>query len=163
MTRRSNLVMLLVMLMATAILSPASAAAGHLFTAFQGAEPASPADLAPPLPSPSVENVFPATLASPAPACCEPCIQYRTKHRRRKTCCACEPPINIMLAVENPRTCCIVDVPVCIPGCCTDAPSADGRCGIFGRGIVKYQWCCGYKVTVAFNKHGDILVTYHGG
>ncbi len=28
--------------------------------------------------------------------------------------------------------------------------------------MVEYDWCCGFKRTVLFKKHGDVLVTYHG-
>lgn len=108
----------------------------------------------------------PELVASPhvAPAAFGgPCINYRYKHKHRKACCGCDPPINVVLSVTNPRDChCIVNVPVCIPACCTDAPCVDGRCAIFGRGIVTYEWCCGYKLTVTFKRSGDLLVTYFG-
>lgn len=98
-----------------------------------------------------------------APKCCyNPCIEYRHVHRWKKACCGCG-TMNMVLTVEDPCKCgCARDVPVCIPCCCTGEPCVKSRCGLLGRGVVTYEWCCGYKLTVAFKKCGDVVVTYFG-
>jgi len=99
---------------------------------------------------------------SPLSGSCKPCIIYRTRGRQL-ACCGCEPPIQTILQVKDPASCCVVDVPVCLPGCCTDVPEVCDRCGLFGRGIVTYDWCCGFSVRVTFKLNGDVLVTYING
>ena len=98
-----------------------------------------------------------------APVCDAPCITYKHARCRKKICCGCESPLNVLLSVKDP-CCCdrIVEVPVCIPGCCTDVPCVKGRCGLFKRGIVWYEWCCGFKMKVVFDRCGDVKVTYYG-
>jgi len=109
-----------------------------------------------------------AVLRASDPACCappvckEPCITYKTA-RCRKICCGCEAPQKIVVAVVDPACCKnVVDVPMCIPACCKGEPCVKGRCGLFGRSIVWYEWCCGFKARVVFDKCGDICVTYYG-
>ena len=46
--------------------------------------------------------------------------------------------------------------------CCQGCPCESSRCTVFGCGQVRYDYACGYSVVVRFQKHGDILVTYHG-
>jgi hypothetical protein len=29
-----------------------------------------------------------------------------------------------------------------------------------GRGIVDYQWECGFRIRIVISKHGDVRVTY---
>ena len=101
---------------------------------------------------------------SAGPTVYEPCIQYRHLFRWRKVCCgSCTAPIQTVLVVDNPARCgCTAAVPVCIPGCCTGEPCVKSRCGLFGRGIVTYEWCNGCRLTVTFNHCGDVLVTYFG-
>lgn len=97
--------------------------------------------------------------------CCEkPCIVYRHHGRCRKACCTCDPPIQTVLLVKNPADCrcCYVEVPVCIPACCTQPPCVDSRCGLFGRGIVDYEYCCGFRIRVIFRRCGDVVVHYFG-
>jgi len=92
---------------------------------------------------------------------CTPCITYRNRGCL-DVCCGCEPPIQTVLLVKDPVTCCCIEVPICLPPCCTDAPKVCGREGLFGRGIVDYDWCCGFSVKVTFRARGDIVVTYVG-
>jgi hypothetical protein len=66
-----------------------------------------------------------------------------------------------VLQVTDPCTCCTVEVPICLPGCCTGAPSVCCRCPIlFNREVIRYDYCCGVSVVVKISKCGDILVTY---
>jgi len=97
--------------------------------------------------------------------CCEkPCIVYRHHGRCRRACCTCAPPVKTVLLVKNPADCreCYVEVPVCIPACCTQPPCVDGRCGLFGRGVVDYDYCCGFRIRVIFRRCGDVVVHYFG-
>jgi hypothetical protein len=102
----------------------------------------------------------PATVG-PAIAGSTPCITYRNRGCV-DVCCGCEAPIEAVLLVKDPVTCCCVEVPVCLPPCCSDEPKVCGREGLFGRGIVDYEWCCGFSVKVTFRARGDIVVTYVG-
>jgi hypothetical protein len=104
----------------------------------------------------------PAPPCCPQPCCSQPCIRYidRTCH---KPCCGdCKPPVQTVLKVVNPITCCPVDVPVCLPACCEGCPAVDSRCGLLCRGVVTYDWCCGYRVVVRFDRCGDVTVVYRG-
>lgn len=113
-----------------------------------------------------------ATLAdpsccAPAPApvvCCkQPCITYKHHCTLRRTCCdCCKPPLKIVLKVQDPCTCCTYDVPVCLPGCCCGEPVVCDKVGILGRASVTYEWCCGYRVKVVFDRCGDITVHSFG-
>lgn len=94
-------------------------------------------------------------------AACRPCITYRDRGCL-DVCCGCEAPIQTVLLVKDPVTCCCVEVPICLPPCCTDAPKVCAREGLFGRGIVDHDWCCGFSVKVTFRARGDIVVTYIG-
>jgi hypothetical protein len=99
----------------------------------------------------------PALQLSPALALCcpQPCITY--KHHGRSKCCL--PRIETVLAVKDPCACgCFIEVPLCIPGCCTTAPEMCCKTGLFGRQIVEYKWCCGYRVKIIFDRHGDLIV-----
>lgn len=95
-----------------------------------------------------------------APCCPQRCIVYR--HHGPKLCCGCEPPTPTTLRVEDPCTCCPVDISVCLPACCTGAPSICCHKGILGRTVVTYDWCCGFRVTVRFLANGDIVVATRG-
>ena len=102
-----------------------------------------------------------------AVTCCpsNPCIKYRHKHaHKHKHDCGCcpEPTYETVLTPTSPETCCTVNVPVCLPACCQGCPCESSRCTVFGCGQVRYDYACGYSVVVRFQKHGDILVTYHG-
>jgi hypothetical protein len=95
--------------------------------------PVGPAYLPPP--------VVPAYM--PAPYCPPPCAPTKT----------------IVLNVKNPACCgdgaC---VKVCVPACCEGPPQVCARCGVLGRGIVTYEWCCGHRVTVVFTALGTVRV-----
>jgi len=94
-----------------------------------------------------------------------PCIKYRHKHAHRHKhgagCCV-EPTYETVLNPVSPETCRAVAVPVCLPACCQGCPCETSRCTLFGCGQVRYDYACGCSVVVRFQKHGDILVTYHG-
>ena len=91
------------------------------------------------------------------------CVSYRHHPTLKKICCGCCQPIEVVLHVVDPACCTSsVDVTVCVPGCCLDAPTVDGRCGILGRRIVTYQWSNGFKVRAVFNAHNDVVVHSYG-
>ena len=110
--------------------------------------------------------------AMPAPACapvcgpaaCLPTITYQ-HHGCRKVCCGCEPPIETALEVKDPCDCSCagVIIPICLPACCTGVPEVTSRCGMFGRGVVRYDYCCGFSIKIVFRHTGDIVVHYIGG
>jgi len=105
-----------------------------------------------------------ADCAPPKPECCDKvCIDYRYRRPCRKACCECAPPQKLTLCVKDPCCCDYsVKVPVCIPSCCKGKPVVCERCGLFGRGVVTYEWCCGFKLTVTFKTCGNVVVTYFG-
>jgi hypothetical protein len=102
--------------------------------------------------------------ASPVPCCPQWCISYKQHHPRRKVCCnSCLPPVSTVLMVKDPCVCgCLVPVPVCLPACCTGEPTVCAHPGIFGRTVVEYDWCCGYRLRLVFDKHGGLTVHSYG-
>ena len=95
--------------------------------------------------------------------CCPPpCITYHHHPTLRKICRSCCDPINVVLVVTDPVCCKTVEVPICLPACCDDVPRVCPRRGLLGRGVVEYEWCCGYRVKVVFRKCGDIAVHSYG-
>ena len=110
------------------------------------------------------------TAAAVNPSCCPaaqpcfpaPCIRYVDRTCKRVCCGDCKPPVETVLKVVNPITCCPVDVPVCLPACCDGCPTVNSRCGLLCRGVVTYDWCCGYRVVVRFDRCGDVTVVYRG-
>lgn len=77
----------------------------------------------------------------PAPSCCPPA------------------PIQATLCVNPPCSCCNQNVSVCIPGCCTEAPTVCWRSGFLGRQIGTYTWpCCGHTVKVVVTRRGAVKV-----
>jgi hypothetical protein len=103
--------------------------------------------------------------ASLPPCCAKPCIRYRHHRLRRSGCCYdCRPPVNVILELTDPCCCCAepVAVPVCLPACCEGVPTVCERCGLLGRGVVNYRWCCGYRVKIVFHRDGDITVHCYG-
>jgi hypothetical protein len=112
-----------------------------------------------PLPLPAAAS---GDCCTPQPVCCpKPCITYR--HCGPKLCCdCCKPPVETTLKVKTPCTGCEVDIQVCVPACCTGEPMVCCGVGFLGRPIVEYEWCCGYRVRVAFKLCGDLLVTTWG-
>ncbi|HWB13269.1 MAG TPA: hypothetical protein VG826_28850 [Pirellulales bacterium] len=106
----------------------------------------------------------PAPVAAPAGCgvCCpQPCIIYRHRGHHR-ACCDCAPPIETILTATDPCTCCPVAIPVCVPACCQCAPTVSCHNGLFGHGVVQYDWSCGYRVTVRFKHNGDVVVVSRG-
>lgn len=104
----------------------------------------------------------------PAPPTVQPrhfpkyCISYRNHPLLGPRTGSCG-TMKIALAVPDPACCkYVVEVPVCIPCCCTDVPKVHSRCGVLGRRIVVYDWCCGYKVRVVFNRCNDVVVHSYG-
>ena len=93
--------------------------------------------------------------------CCpEPCIVYRTRGHLGRKCYGREPPIKTILLAKNPAGCsCAVEIPICVPACCSRPPHVEDHCGLFGRGIVDYEWCCGFRLKVVFRACGDVVVT----
>ena len=74
-------------------------------------------------------------------------------------CCCPPPPIQTTLCVNPPCSCCSQNVCVCVPGCCTEAPTVCWRSGLFGRQIGTYTWpCCGHSVKVVVTRRGDVKV-----
>lgn len=95
-----------------------------------------------------------------APCCPKPCVVYR--HFGPKICYGCKTPVPTVLTVKDPCTCCPVDISVCLPACCTGAPSVCCHRGLLGRTVMSYDWCCGFRVTVRFLHNGDVVVATHG-
>lgn len=115
---------------------------------------------------PSASVVVEAPSASPALcATCKPCILYRHVNTFRRICCdgGCNPPMRTKMLVQDPCNCnCVFEIDVCLPGCCTDAPSISNCRDLLGRTTVVYRWCCGYEVHVCFRVRGDVVVTSIG-
>ena len=129
------------------------------FASLTANQPAPPAVAAPaPIPPAVVEP----GCSAPAPKCCpQPCIKY-VNRGCLKVCCGCEAPVKTTITVVNPCTCCPVEIPVCLPACCKGCPEITSRCGLLCRGVVHYDWCCGFSVTVRFDRCGDAVVIYRG-
>lgn len=94
--------------------------------------------------------------------CCERCITYRHHNTMRKTCCGCEEAVKTCLKVTDPCCGCCVEIPICLPACCKGEPKVCCHAGLMGRDVVTYEWCCGYKVRVVFDRCGDVTVHSHG-
>jgi len=75
-------------------------------------------------------------------------------------CCCCPPPpVATVLCVQPPCSCCSQEVTVCVPACCTEAPTVCWKNGLFGRQIATYTWaCCGHSVKVVVNRRGNVKV-----
>jgi hypothetical protein len=120
---------------------------------------------APAPPEAAPEAPLPAAPMTAAPAAVEyspaPCISYRTHFAARRML-RCQRQVEMMMTVDNPADCdrCTVNVPLCIPCCCTGAPSVQSDCSLLGRGTVQYCWDCGFRATVVFRARGDIVVHY---
>ena len=81
---------------------------------------------------------------------------------RRGCCdCCCKPPKEVTLEVCHP---CKGKVPVtvCIPACCEGDPSVCHRETIIGCGKTTFEWCCGHKVVVRFDRCGEPIVRQRG-
>ena len=109
------------------------------------------------------EGSEPAAAVAPAADCCKTCVSYVAHRPCRKVCCCCTPAKETVLKVKDPCCCCrVVEVPICLPGCCEGCPCVHSRCGLLGRGVVTYTWCCGYKVRIIFRRCGDVVVHTYG-
>lgn len=95
----------------------------------------------------------------PEKCCPTPCITYRSRGEHR-SCLDDKPGVSLVVAVKNPQSGCCVNVPICVPCCCLDQPCVDSRCGLFHRGIVTYEYTCGFRIVFTFDRAGDLLVTY---
>ena len=123
-----------------------------------------------------------ATFATPAPAsaasaaaksaggaCCVPtelckeprCISYKSHRFLRCKWDPCNTQ-KVVLQVPDYCCCCLVEVPVCIPACCSGAPTVCSHGGHFGRDVVEYSWCCGYHLKVVFDRCGNVVVHSYG-
>lgn len=106
--------------------------------------------------------------AAPAPkvATCEPvkCCPRNICYRHHPGCGCYDPckKMDLILQVKDPCACCVVEVPVCIPACCTTAPTVCCYKGFLRRQVVEYSWACGFKLKVVFDRCGDIVVHYYG-
>jgi len=110
--------------------------------------------------APLIVITVPDVTVCPDKCCPTPCITYR-KHGERRSCLDDKPGVSLTVAVKNPQSGCVVIVPICVPCCCLDQPCIDSRCGLFQRGIVTYDYQCGFRIVFAFDRAGDLLVTYH--
>jgi hypothetical protein len=71
--------------------------------------------------------------------------------------------VDLVMITQNPADGCYYEIPLCIPGCCVGEPKVSAGRGIFGRGIVKYCWECGFNAEVKFRQIlGDVKVEYEG-
>jgi hypothetical protein len=92
---------------------------------------------------------------------CAPCITY-VHHGCVPCCCRCQPPIQTALEVKIPCgcTCTTTLIPVCLPACCTGTPSVTCHWGLLGRGVIRYDYCCGVSVKIIVRRCGDFVVHY---
>ncbi|MBM4004694.1 MAG: hypothetical protein FJ295_15655 [Planctomycetes bacterium] len=102
------------------------------------------------------------TASGDCKRCCDRCIKYRHHPTLHKICCGCEESTRTVLQVTDPCCRCVVEVEVCLPACCDDCPKVCCSPGLLGRDVVTYEWCCGYKVRVVFDRCGDITVHSYG-
>ena len=96
-----------------------------------------------------------------AVCCGTRCVAYR-HHVRRRCCDPCLVTVPVVLHVKDPCTCCVIEIPVCIPSCCSAAPTACCHKGHLGKNVVTYSWDCGYCLDVVFDRRGDVTVHYYG-
>jgi hypothetical protein len=103
-----------------------------------------------PLPVPAAPEAY-------MPGGCGPCVIYANS-----PCCdPCTPLVPQILTVCDPCTGCPIPVQVCLPACCDGEPCVRSRRTLFGCGLVRFDWCSGYGVTVRFTRCGDLRVIYH--
>ena len=75
----------------------------------------------------------------------------------------CQPEVKLVMATMDPVTCCVYEIPLCVPACCTGAPTISSRTGLLGRGVVEYCWPCGFSAKVKFRPVlGGVKVEYDG-
>ncbi|HEX5105730.1 MAG TPA: hypothetical protein VFV87_18045 [Pirellulaceae bacterium] len=99
---------------------------------------------------------------TPTEICKDPrCISYKSHRFLRCKWDPCHTQKTV-LQVPDYCCCCLVEVPVCIPACCSGAPTVCSHCGHFGHDVVEYSWCCGYHLKVVFDKCGNVVVHSYG-
>jgi hypothetical protein len=88
-----------------------------------------------------------------------PPIDYDTHHDARKMLRAGQ--LNIVVLTKDPSEGCFYQIPLTVPSCCAGEPRVSGGRGLLGRGIVEYEWPCGFKAKIKF-RHvlGDVKVDY---
>ncbi len=96
-------------------------------------------------------------VVHPAP----PIVTHASLSARRMY--RCHEEVSLVMATMDPVTCCVYEIPLCVPACCTGAPTISSRNGLLGRGVVEYCWPCGFSAKVKF-RHvlGDVKVEYDG-
>ncbi len=123
--------------------------------------PSDASQTAPPMLPPPGDDVAPPS--SPLPSGIEvkptPRIDYDTHHDARKMLRSGQ--IRIVVLTQDPAEGCYYQIPLIVPACCVGEPSVSGGRGLLGRGIVAYEWPCGFKAKIKF-RHilGDVKVDY---
>lgn len=119
--------------------------------------------------TPATASANSAAAKSAGGACCVPtelckeprCIAYKSHRFLRCKWDRCHTQ-QVVLQVPDYCSCCLVEVPVCIPACCSGAPTVCAHDGCFGRDVVEYSWCCGYHLKVVFDRCGNVVVHSYG-
>lgn len=100
-------------------------------------------------------------VSEPAVHPAPPIVTHASLSARRMY--RCHEEVSLVMATMDPVTCCVYEIPLCVPACCTGAPTISSRSGLLGRGVVEYCWPCGFSAKVKF-RHvlGDVKVEYDG-
>ena len=119
-----------------------------------------PSDASPILPPPGDEVAPPfAPLPSGIQVKPTPRIDYDTHHDARRMLRS--GLIHIVVLTQDPAEGCYYQIPLTVPACCAGEPSVSGGRGLLGRGIVAYEWPCGFKAKIKFRRIlGDVKVDY---
>jgi hypothetical protein len=80
--------------------------------------------------------------------------------RRARKLFGGSPMVELTMITQNPADGCFYEIPFCLPACCTGEPKVASKCGLMGRGVVKYCYECGLEVQVKFRLRGDVEVEY---
>jgi hypothetical protein len=80
--------------------------------------------------------------------------------RRARKLFGGSPMVELTMVTQNPADGCFYEIPFCLPACCTGEPKVESKCGLMGRGVVKYCYECGLEVEVKFRLRGDVEVEY---
>jgi hypothetical protein len=88
-----------------------------------------------------------------------PPIDYDTHHDARRMLRTGQ--VSILMLTKDPADGCYYQIPLTVPTCCVGEPRVSGGRGLLGRGIVAYEWPCGFKAKIKF-RHilGDVKVDY---
>jgi len=118
----------------------------------------------PPATPPAVAEPAPVASAAAPVACAPVCCSRNICYRHHKGCGCYDPckKMDLILQVKDPCACCLVEVPVCIPACCMTNPQVCNYKGFLHRQVVEYSWACGFRLTVVFDRRGDVTVHYYG-